>query len=596
MNPLAALPSLSDAGRAPPADTLARRLTRVYAAAFVALTLGGLAVISVAVWPPFEALDKRESLRRLETVTQALESEKARLQELVTTNAVWDDAYRFALGRFPKFPEINLSPDALTQIDVDAAVVLDNNGRILFGGLRSSEEDVLKQVEAVSTDPHSAMALSPSDKEASALIAIDGEATLIAVRRIVRADGTGTSPGALVFARKLGPDIAARMQALTGATFTLSSTKPAPGSRAEKSGAQKILIDGYGKGSLMLRVEDAGEVKAIGRRTILIMTLATGAMLAAIGIAFAAAFHGAVIAPVSTLSRAVRKIAAGEESAENLERAPSDIRELARTFEDALRTARHEATLRLAAEAERASAQQASAAKLQFVANVSHELRTPLNAIIGYSEIISEGAEYDGRKQDVEDVERILRAARTLLALINDVLDFSKLEGGHVELEIRDFDLRDVLRAVEDIAAPMATRKGLRFELDAPGDLGVMAGDAKRLQQCLLNLTSNAIKFTDNGQVTVRVAADANRVRFEVEDTGIGIEESALALVFEPFRQADASITRRFGGTGLGLAITQDFVRLMGGSISVESRVGVGTRFVIEAPRRATAGSRAAAA
>jgi len=237
-------------------------------------------------------------------------------------------------------------------------------------------------------------------------------------------------------------------------------------------------------------------------------------------------------------------------------------------------------------------AEQAAASKSTFLANMSHEIRTPMNAIIGFTEVVLESELSEAQRQHLNTINR---SARSLLSLLNDILDTAKMEHGSVVLEPRDFSLRDLCR---DLLATLhlgAAAKGLGLSLDYPDELPeFFLGDALRLQQVLLNLLGNAIKFTEQGQVRLVVRyPDAPQtqpqpqpqtLRVDVIDTGIGIPADRLERIFDPFSQADATMTRRFGGTGLGTTIARQLVQLMGGDISVSSTLGQGSTFTVQVP------------
>ena len=245
----------------------------------------------------------------------------------------------------------------------------------------------------------------------------------------------------------------------------------------------------------------------------------------------------------------------------------------------------HDITALLAA---RRDAEAANSAKSQFLASMSHELRTPLNAILGYSEILQEDARDSGHEDSLADLEKIHSAGKHLLNLINDVLDLSKIEAGKMELNLETFVLRAAIEAVAGTVAPLLARNANQLVLDLASDLGSMHSDAMRVRQVLLNLLSNATKFTDKGRVTLSArregTGDAAAIVLEVADTGIGMTPEQLSRLFTAFAQADSSTSARYGGTGLGLAISRRFCELMGGSIDVSSRPGAGTTFIVRLP------------
>jgi len=230
---------------------------------------------------------------------------------------------------------------------------------------------------------------------------------------------------------------------------------------------------------------------------------------------------------------------------------------------------------------------EASQHKSQFLANMSHELRTPLNAIIGVSEMLREDAE--ALKQDTEPLDRVLGAARHLLALINDILDLSKIEAGRMELHLETFPLVPLIEDVSKTIEPMATKSGNRLVIDCPADLGNIHADQTRFRQSLLNLASNANKFTDKGTVTIAAhqGQESGRdwIALAVTDTGIGMTPEQMGKLFQEFSQASSTTATKYGGTGLGLAISRRFCQMMGGDITVESKPGAGSTFTIRLPR-----------
>jgi GAF domain-containing protein/CheY-like chemotaxis protein len=229
----------------------------------------------------------------------------------------------------------------------------------------------------------------------------------------------------------------------------------------------------------------------------------------------------------------------------------------------------------------------ASQHKSQFLANMSHELRTPLNAIIGYSEILQEEAADAGQDALVPDLKKVEGAGRHLLGLINDILDLSKVEAGRMDVFLEDVEIEPLLEEVRTLIAPLAEKNRNALELRLADELGTMHTDRTKLKQSLLNILSNASKFTEQGRLTLRVErfeAERPMVRFAISDTGIGMTEQQIGRLFQAFNQADASTTKKYGGTGLGLAISRQFCRLLGGDITVSSRPGEGSTFTIVLP------------
>jgi adenylate cyclase len=235
----------------------------------------------------------------------------------------------------------------------------------------------------------------------------------------------------------------------------------------------------------------------------------------------------------------------------------------------------------------RDAADQANRTKSAFLANMSHELRTPLNAIIGYSEILQEDATDLGQQSLVADLKKIEGAGRHLLGLINDILDLSKIEAGRMDVFIENVDIVPLLEEVRAIIVPMAKKNGNVVEFRMAKNLDTMRTDRTKLKQSLLNILSNAGKFTKDGQLTLlaeRFTTDRPMVRFAISDTGIGMNEEQLGRLFQAFSQAEASTAKEYGGTGLGLAITHNFCQLLGGDVTVVSKPGEGSTFTITLP------------
>lgn len=309
-----------------------------------------------------------------------------------------------------------------------------------------------------------------------------------------------------------------------------------------------------------------------------------------------------VIHPLSQLNKLIRDISLGQRvtlptndessTLSNLASRPDEPGQLARAFEHmANEVVLREQSLSHAKE----SAEAATQAKSDFLANMSHELRTPLNAIIGYSEMLAEDAGNLSEEDAQTDLYRIQGAGKQLLTLINSVLDLSKIESGRMELFVEEFSISFLVEQVVDVLTPLVNQNGNKLIVHQETDDDAIVADRPKVHQCLLNLLSNANKFTQEGTIALTVKStiynNESWVDFIITDTGIGMTPEQQKTVFEAFAQADNSTTRQFGGTGLGLTITKQFTSMMGGEILVESQIDKGSQFTLRLPQTVTGGA-----
>ena len=345
-------------------------------------------------------------------------------------------------------------------------------------------------------------------------------------------------------------------------------------------------------------ISDLGHLRAMTQQYILI---AVGVFLGAMLVTLFVAQRLSQLAsrPVESLALAMAHIRETKDYTGSVEKLSNDeFGRLTDSFNNMLSQIRDRDTqlasvvdeLQLARDA----AEDANVAKSQFLANMSHELRTPLNAIIGYSEIVCEDLEDEGMEDAVGDVTKINKAAHHLLGLINEVLDLSKIEAGKMVLDIHEINVSELLNDVIATVEPLASNRENNLIVDATNAPELMFSDSVKIRQCLLNLLSNACKFTERGDINLNVETitsdtdNRDLVRLTVRDSGIGMSETQLSSLFEAFVQADASTTRKYGGTGLGLVITRKLAQLLGGDVTVTSEQNVGSEFVIEIPVNAT--------
>ncbi|MEN9573439.1 MAG: hypothetical protein RL514_1294 [Verrucomicrobiota bacterium] len=373
-----------------------------------------------------------------------------------------------------------------------------------------------------------------------------------------------------------------------------------------------VLRLGYSLADLRRVIEDSQRGKEQQVRAVITRSLVTAIGMVLLGVAIVAWLSARISQPLQRVTESARLLATGDFSAaatlevrsqdevgvladafkkmaDNLQRTYAKLEESNLTLEGKVveRTRELGQMTQLAEEA-RQQAEGANRTKSSFLASMSHELRTPLTAIIGFSEMLLAEAQDAGRTESADDLQRIMDSAKHLLHLINEILDLSKIEAQKMELHLERFEVANILREVSNTITPLVKKHGNQLVLTAGPDLGSVHADLTKLRQSLLNLLSNANKFTDHGEVRLTVERftreGAAYLRFAVADTGIGMTPEQLGKLFQAFQQADSSTARKYGGTGLGLVITRKFCELMGGSVNVTSELGKGSVFTIELP------------
>ncbi|HEX7885904.1 MAG TPA: ATP-binding protein [Phenylobacterium sp.] len=524
--------------------------------ALVALLLVGVAALLATGSRELDALQAREDGAR---VSSALDRALGGIVKDITTATVWDQAYReFRPGGSLKWADEEIGSYFANNRGHDISVGIDGHGRPFYawrgrtradprqqGRFLADAAPLIRKVRALEAARGAkAPRLEPTDPDlaetASAVVVSGGVRYLVAASTV--------TPENALAPRRPGPAVlvvsAQRMdrQLMTALRqMQIADPRLVTSTRAPRTALRLRDASGQPVGWLAWTSKRPGlQVLRAAAPVIILGFLAAAAIMAALG---------------AQILRVARRLGAHER---------------------ALTDAMHEL------EEARDRAEAANIAKSQFLANMSHEIRTPLNGVLGMAQVLDRS---DLAPADREKVRVIRNSGEALLGLLNDILDLSKVEAGRIELDIRRFDLEEMVQGATRGFATLAGQKNVGFVVDIePGARGLWMGDGGRIRQVLANLTSNAVKFTTAGEVRVAVRRTEEGLACTVSDTGLGIAPDVLAGLFKRFSQADPTATRKYGGTGLGLAISREFVELMNGRVAVTSTEGQGSAFSFDLP------------
>jgi signal transduction histidine kinase/CheY-like chemotaxis protein len=580
---------------------------------FAVMALAQLLVQRVILLPSFAQLERQAAKTDLERVTHALAADVEQLALTAHDWSNWMDTYQFVQGANPDYLSENLQTEAFVALKLNAIAFIDLQGRFVWSKTLAPKTGDPIDIDFIARGElpaqHTWRTSLDQGKPVGGLLHTSAGPLLAALSPILDGSDSGPHKGMVLMARLLTPEVVEKIGKAAHASLTMS----APGTRPiavrgasvvditrdtrlieqhDTTVVYKDVVDATGAPLLTLRIEVPRKITARGRDTVgyasvFLLVAGIGALSLLIVM-----LKGAVLDPVTNLTEHARQIGSTGELTSSLELdRPDELGDLAREFD---RMVRHLAAAKENAEVQADRAGAASQAKTDFLAMMSHEIRTPMNGILGCVSLL---LDTPLRTQQHEYAQTIRSSAESLLTILNDVLDYSKIEAGRLTVEETVFDLRATCEDIYRLLLQPAAQRGLELYLHYdPQVPQFVTGDPVRIRQIVLNLASNAVKFTDRGSVRIEISRpDTSHLKVSVIDTGIGISPDQQAKLFKRFTQADSSTTRRYGGTGLGLAISKQLVELMRGQIEVSSTPGQGSTFSFVLPLIETSQQRAPA-
>ena len=570
-----------------------------------AICLGSYLALRLTILPTFDEFEEKASEEALARVTRMLESDLRALEIMNIEYSAWNDTYEYASGIYPEYESENLDPSYWHSVNINMMMIFDEKGRVLSGQISDPSDGrrlgLTDELLATLLPGHPLVTHETVSSSVTGLLSTQAGIMQVVSYPVLTSEGTGPIAGAFVVGQFVTDERLAELAERATVdlflhpindepfpTHALAATRDLQDpdndeviiTGAETMHGYQILPDVLGQPAALLEVRQPREITAIG--TDMIRTTMLFLAAGSAGFLLAALFftQKLIVAPIQGLTEKILNIKhTGNLDIDVGETRADELGVLARKFgELAVSLGKTNEEL----EGARDEALSSSKAKSEFLARMSHEIRTPMNGVLGMTELLR-NTTLDQKQERF--ARTIYESAESLLHIINDILDISKIEAGKVELDIAPFNLRSMVEECLDLLADTAHRKNLELVGIIPPDTHTLVeGDALRLRQILVNLLGNSVKFTERGEIIVRVSelrndADTVEYRFDVEDTGIGIKPENLEKIFEPFSQEDGSTTRRYGGTGLGLSICRQLLELMGGEIGADSTPGHGCTF-----------------
>ena len=585
--------------------TLQKKVILTFLMLGVVFAIGSFAGLAAVVYPTFESFERESAEQNLLRAQEAINAELSNLRVFSFEYSEWDHTYDYVRGLRSDYVEENMDPSYWKSIGINMMLFFDMDGQMLWGAMIDPsfgnevplDDELLQPI--VGDHP---LLNRPIELEGVlGLLQARSTPLLVTSSPILTTTGEGPAAGTLIvgkfldgvhlrsLANRASVDLAIYDRNLPASAelFRVVEARSNDGDNSiiwpyddDHIVARNIQNDILGNPSFLIEVKTPRRITDIGRNTINTASILLLVISALFLLAAWILMRHLIVVPVSKLTQHMLKIRnTGDLNQPFGSDRQDEIGLLANEF-DQLATALGNAQSEL--ETARDDALALSKAKGEFLARMSHEIRTPMNGVLGMIELLNNTPLADTQRRYAQTIHE---SADTLLDVINDVLDFSKIESGKLRLESICFDLNSFLSDLVAGLAGLAYGKGLAIELTLPDGPGLAVyGDPFRLRQVLTNLVGNAIKFTDEGTVSLCVTAvdidtTHKEIHFAVVDTGIGISSDKKKLIFESFAQEDGTTTRRFGGTGLGLAISKQLVGMMDGEIRVESEIGVGSSF-----------------
>ncbi|NQV33354.1 MAG: response regulator [Phycisphaeraceae bacterium] len=570
----------------------------------------------LTIMPSFNALQHTEAMKDIDRCIRALKNQVDPLSTMAKDWSAWDGTYAFVGDRDAAFLESTLPPDSFVSGNINLLYIFDENGQLVWGQAHDSNTgesiDIHEFNQPTFLEQYGLLKHDSTDSSIDGILLTETGPLLTSSKPITTSEHTGSIRGTLVMGQLLNQATVDHLSQDLSVPFSIEILGAAPRSMEDERALQQLtqrgspmiadgsrgLLDAYGiiydlKGepALLVKAQVPKSIAAKGRAAIFFASWSILFVSAITLIVTYFILDKMVLSRLLRVSRKMDDIVRSEDLSTQADVVSSD--ELGRLEVHLNRMLGHLASTKqkTIAAKERAEllaqeAQAANRAKSSFLANMSHEIRTPMNSILCFSDMLTQE---DLTQEQKNYVDTIRESGRNLLTLINDILDYSKIEASQLNVEMIDCSLGHLLNSLETTMTALTQGKSVDFEIMAEKDLPAQIhSDPFRLNQCLTNLLSNAVKFTDQGHVHLKVSLreDNNQhsIQFDVEDTGTGIPKDRQKAIFESFNQADGSTTRKYGGTGLGLAITGQLAELLDGTVTLTSEPGEGSVFSLVIP------------